>query len=190
MTKRTNSDKTDDWSGKVTPTNEWYRCPKHPLYYSSNAYLERIKQDERAAASAATRKQNKANKRAVEASLGKDQAALVVDRIQCLISDYDYGIGNPAHTNYKGKGWASPLAKSQIFNHLAGQTKIYYTAQPYQIDGMILVMVTIDIDNPKHVNNSASGAALRASKKIQRDLKKLGVSVLVQPSTKDRKSVV
>lgn len=183
MTKRTNYKKTNEWSGKVTPTNEWYRCPQHCLYYSSNACFERIKQNDRAAKTAATKNFNKTNKEVVEARLGIDQAALVADRIQCLISDYDYGIGSPTHTNYKGKGWASPLAKSQIFNHLAGQTRIYYTAKPYQIDGMILVMVTIDIDNPKHVNNSASGAALRASKIIQRDLKNLGAYVLVQPST-------
>ena len=183
MTKRTDKDKINEWNGKITPTNEWYRCPKHCLYYSSNACFERIKQDDRAAKTAATKKFNKTNKDVVEARLGKDQAVLIVDRIQSLISDYDYGIGSPTHTNYKGKGWASPLAKSQIFNHLAGQTRIYYTAKPHQIDGLSLVMVTIDIDNPKHVNNSASGAALRASNKIQRDMKKLGASVLVQPST-------
>lgn len=185
MIKRTDKDKINEWNGKITPTNEWYRCPKHCLYYSSNACFERIKQDDRAAKTAATKKFNKANKEAVEASLGIYQAALVVERIQCLISDYDYGIGSPTHINYKGKGWASPLTKSQILNHLAGQKTIYYTAQPHQIGGMSLVMVTIDIDNPKHVNNSASGAALRASKKIQRDMKKLGASVLVQPSTNE-----
>ena len=183
MIKRTDKDKINEWNGKITPTNEWYRCSKHCLYYSSNACFERIKQNDRAAKTAATKKFNNTNKEAVEASLGKDQAAMVVDRIQSLISDYDYGIGSPTHTNYKGKGWASPLAKSQIFNHLAGQTRIYYTAQPHQIGGMSLVMVTIDVDNPKHVNNSASDAALKASKKIQRDMKKLGAPVLVQPST-------
>lgn len=181
------SNKKSEWTSDITAIDGTKEATAYTFCNSKEEEVEQAKQflkGEKAAKSALTRKIAKHNKELVEEAIGKDLAAAVVDRIQCLISDLDYAIDVPSNRiNRKDNPWKTKLSRPKIYNHLAGHEKLYYTTKPYQIDGMNLVMVTIDIDNPKHVNNSSSGAALKASKKIQRDLKKLGVSVVCQPST-------
>jgi len=183
MTKPPNNDNPNEWRGKLTPTNRWYRDPKNPLFLSSDAHDERIKRNKAAAKSKETRQFNAQSKSEVINNLGAEAATEIVFRVQCLVSGYDYGIDQPRHANYKGIEFPTKLRRSDIYNHLTNKRTLYYTTKPFLIGNMKIVVVTIDIDNPKHVSNFKSDSALRASKKIIRDMKKIGASVMCQPST-------
>ena len=172
------------WKGKITPTNSWYRDPSGSQYFTGNAMQKRVDQDRIAKQTRQTKKLNTETKVKVHAAIGK-QAPEVVQRIQSLISGYDYGLGHPTHINYRGKSWPSKLKASDIYNHLAGNKTIYYTAQPYRSGNVAVVMATLDIDNPGHCKNSQSDKARKAKDRFVSDIKKIGAHPMVQISTHD-----
>jgi len=172
------------WNGKLTPTNRWYRDPSDPQYFSGEAMQKRVDQDRISEQTRQTKKLNAETKAKVHEALG-ERAGEVVQRIQRLISGYDYGLGQPTHVNYKGKSWASMLKVSDIYNHLAGNKTIYYTAQPFRYDDVAVVMATLDIDNPGHCKNSESDKAKKVKDRFVSDIKKLRASPMVQISTHD-----
>jgi len=173
----------EKWKGRLTDTNKWYRDSKDPMYNTKSAYEHRIKMDIRNAKAQKTKAKNKEIKARFHAEIGDELVDEVVSRVQRLTSDFDYGLGKPTHKNYKGKEYPSYLSKSHIYQHMSGSTKIYYTAQPYQMGSVKRVMVTLDSDNPGHKKNTESDAALKVSMHFSHDMQELGAYILTQPST-------
>lgn len=153
------------------------------MYKTESAIKERIKIDTRTAKAQKTKAKNKEIKTRLYAEIGDGLVDEVVSRVQHLVSDFDFGLGDPKHKNYKGKEYPESLKKNHIYQHMSGSTKIYYTAQPYQMGSVKRVIVTLDSDNPGHKKNTNSDAALKASNHFGHDMKELGAYVLTQPST-------